>query len=89
MANYHGRELKRYITSGARSDGLLNLSKRHFFQIKVPFPPLEEQISTGNFLSAALSEIDLLEQLAEKYRAQKRGLMQKLLIGELRMKGAA
>jgi len=29
IADYHARELKRYITSGARSDGLLNLGRVH------------------------------------------------------------
>ncbi len=31
--NQHGRELKRHITSGARSNGLLNISKETFFGV--------------------------------------------------------
>ncbi|OPY17199.1 MAG: Type-1 restriction enzyme MjaXIP specificity protein [Methanomethylovorans sp. PtaU1.Bin073] len=86
IADYHARELKRYITSGARSDGLLNLNKKDFFKIKVPCPSPYEQKAIAEALTALQHEIDLLKQLAEKYKAQKRGLMQKMLTGEWRMK---
>jgi len=86
IADYHARELKRYITSGARSDGLLNLNKKDFFKILVPCPPPNAQKSIAEALTAAQQEINLLKQLAEKYRTQKRGLMQKILTGEWRVK---
>ncbi len=86
IADYHARELKRYITSGARSDGLLNLNKKDFFKIMVPCPSPDEQKSIAEALSALQQEIDLLKQLAERYKNQKRGLMQKLLTGEWRVK---
>ncbi len=85
IANYHARELKRYITSGARSDGLLNLSKKDFFKIMVPCPSPDEQKAIAEALSTKQKEIDLLKQLAEKYKTQKRGLMQKMLTGEWRI----
>ena len=86
IANYHARELRRYITSGARSDGLLNLNKKDFFKIMVPCPSPDEQKAIAEALTALQHEIDLLKQLADKYKAQKRGLMQKLLTGEWRIK---
>ncbi|MEZ4601818.1 MAG: restriction endonuclease subunit S [Syntrophotaleaceae bacterium] len=86
IADYHARELKRYITSGARSDGLLNLNKKEFFKIMVPCPSIEKQESIAEALTASQQEIDLLKQLAEKYKTQKRGLMQKMLTGEWRVK---
>ena len=85
IANYHARELKRYITSGARSDGLLNLNKKDFFKITVPCPPPDEQKAIAEALTASQHEINLLKQLAEKYKTQKRGLMQKMLTGEWRV----
>ncbi|HEX2958499.1 MAG TPA: restriction endonuclease subunit S [Chitinispirillaceae bacterium] len=57
-----------------------------FVSIKIPYPPLEEQKQIAETLSAAQHEIDLLKQLAEKYKTQKRGLMQKMLTGEWRVK---
>ena len=37
-------------------------------------------------LTASQQEIDLLKQLADKYKTQKRGLMKKILTGEWRVK---
>ena len=34
--NQHGQQLKRHITSGARSNGLLNISKETFFNVEIP-----------------------------------------------------
>lgn len=86
IADYHARELQRYITSGARSDGLLNLNKKDFFKILVPFPSPDEQKPIAEALTASQQEITLLKQLAEQYKTQKRGLMQKMLAGEWRVK---
>ncbi|MDY0238994.1 MAG: restriction endonuclease subunit S [Bacteroidales bacterium] len=57
-----------------------------FSKIKVLIPSLEEQQEISETLSSAQHEIDLLKQLAEKYKTQKRGLMQKMLTGEWRVK---
>ena len=86
IADYHARELRRYITSGARSDGLLNLNKKDYFKIMVPCPSPDEQKAIAEALTASQHEIDLLKQLGEKYKTQKRGLMQKMLTSEWRVK---
>ncbi len=57
-----------------------------FSKIKVPLPPLEEQSQIAEVLSTGQREITLLKQLAQKYRKQKNGLMQKLLTGQWRVK---
>jgi type I restriction enzyme S subunit len=57
-----------------------------FMSIKIPVPPLQEQQQIAETLNAAQKEIDLLKQLLEKYKSQKRGLMQKMLSGEWRVK---
>jgi len=57
-----------------------------FSKIKVPLPSLKEQQQIAETLSTIQQEIDLLKHLAEKYKTQKRGLMQKLLTGEWRIK---
>ena len=84
-ANYHSRELKKFISSGARSDGLLNLNKKDFFKIKVPHPNLEQQDEVSECLTGAGKEIELLKKLLTQYQTQKRGLMQRLLTGEWRV----
>lgn len=85
MGDYHAAELKRYITSGARADGLLNLNKKDFFKILVPCPSADEQKSISGVLSVSHREIEVLRGLLEQYKTQKRGLMQKLLTGEWRV----
>jgi type I restriction enzyme S subunit len=49
--------------------------------------PVDEkaQKAVAEFVYAAREEIDLLKQLADKYKTQKRGLMQKMLTGIWRM----
>lgn len=84
----HGldQQLKAIITSGARGDGLLNVSKKDFFSLKVPFPSLEEQTAIAQVLTAADNEIKTQENYLAQLQAQKKGLMQQLLTGQKRVK---
>lgn len=54
--------------------------------VELPLPIIEEQKRISEILNLAQHEIDLLKQLAEKYKTQKCGLMQKMLTGEWRVK---
>ena len=66
--------------------------KRHFSVLKnkiIALPPsIEEQKQIAGRLSDARKEIDILKKMMEKYKAQKRGLMQKMLTGQWRVKPA-
>lgn len=66
--------------------GLPNIQKKDVDKFLVAFPSLDEQQQIAQSLSSARREIVLLKQLAEKYKTQKRGLMQKMLTGEWRVK---
>ena len=66
--------------------GLPNIQKKDVDRFKTLLPTLPEQQQIVSALSTAQQEIDLLKQLAEKYKTQKRGLMQKMLTGEWRIK---
>jgi type I restriction enzyme S subunit len=58
-----------------------------FLLLKIRVPSdLSLQKEISDTLSSAQQEIELLKQLADKYKAQKRGLMQKLLTGQWRIK---
>jgi type I restriction enzyme S subunit len=83
----HGldRQLNKIITSGARGDGLLNVNTDDFFGLKIILPPKEEQTAIAQVLQAADKEISLLKAKAEKLRKQKKGLMQVLLTGKVRL----
>lgn len=54
--------------------------------IPFPLPSLDQQKQVAAILNTARQEIDLLKKQADAYRKQKRGLMQKLLTGEWRVK---
>lgn len=68
-------------------DDTLNLKFPHFAQIKVEIPPtVEEQKRIAEIFSACDKEIELLENKRDALKQQKRGLMQKLLTGKVRVK---
>ncbi|WP_287038565.1 restriction endonuclease subunit S [Desulfobacter sp.] len=62
------------------------LTMSAYNMVELPLPPVNEQKAIAAALTASQHEIDLLKQLAEKYKTQKRGLMQKMLTGEWRVK---
>jgi type I restriction enzyme S subunit len=68
--NQHGRQLKRHITSGARSNGLLNISKETFFNV--------EQHKIASCLGSLDELIAAQAQKVEALKTHKRGLMQQL-----------
>jgi type I restriction enzyme S subunit len=56
----------------------------HWFKISIP--SLQEQARIAAILSTCDREIELLKKKQEKLKEQKKGLMQKLLTGEVRVK---
>lgn len=67
----------------------LNLKFNNFAQIKVMIPKLKEQSAIAEILFLADNEITALEKKLTALEKQKRGLMQKLLTGEVRVKGGS
>ncbi|MBX9757622.1 MAG: restriction endonuclease subunit S [Beijerinckiaceae bacterium] len=76
--NQHGKQLNKHITSGARSNGLLNISKETFFNVKIPTPSLPEQQKIAECLDSADALIAAQGRKVEALRAHKKGLMQQL-----------
>lgn len=82
-SNFHGKQLVRFITSGARSDGLLNISPTDFFSIVLPSPvKKEEQQKIANCLSSINELIDAESRKLKALEKYKKGLMQKLFPAE-------
>jgi len=71
------------FSQGLVSD-TLNLKFRHLSQVKANVPSETEQIRIAAVLSACDREIELLKKKHGKLKEQKKGLMQKLLTGEVR-----
>lgn len=61
------------------------MNKRDFLKLKVLLPPVEIQRELGRILTTADNEIKVLEDYRNAIEKQKRGLMQKLLTGEIRV----
>lgn len=82
-SNFHGKQLVRFITSGARSDGLLNISPTDFFSIVLPTPvKKEEQQKIAGCLSSIDELIDAESRKLKALEKYKKGLMQKLFPAE-------
>jgi type I restriction enzyme S subunit len=62
------------------------LNKRDFLKIRIPLPDIEEQQRIACFLGEVDREIDPLRKQLDAFKQQKKGLMQKLLTGEIRVK---
>jgi type I restriction enzyme S subunit len=85
-ADYLKRQLGAIVKTGIRNNGLLNIKPDEFMDVTVPMPLFKEQQQIAATLNTARDEIDLLKKQAEAFRRQKRGLMQKLLTGEWRVR---
>lgn len=84
LANIHGRELVRYINSGVRNDGLLNLNTTSFLRIRFSLPSIPEQAAIAAVLSKADAELAGLERRLAALKDQKRFLLNNLVTGSLR-----
>ena len=79
------QQLSRRINSGVRNDGLLNLAPEDFFEAQILVPPYEEQEKIGMLFRTIDEEISATKNKLERIRAQKKGLMQRLLTGQMRV----
>lgn len=62
------------------------MSKSDFIKLEFHLPDYKEQTAIAQVLQAADKEIALLKTKAKKLREQKKGLMQQLLTGKIRVK---
>jgi len=77
-----------YLRIGHIMDGTgqKELSDKQIRKLPVSIPSLEKQVEVVQILNAANAEISLIDTKIEALQRQKRGLMQKLLTGEWRVK---
>jgi len=82
-------ELYRHIfevSTSASVDRRGSLRWSEFSRLAFPVPPLDEQEAIADVLRTSRRELDALTDEIESVSRQKRGLMQKLLTGEWRVK---
>jgi len=80
--NYYKQKLTKYAIGTSQLVLAMNALK----EAKFVLPEQEEQTAIAQVLQAADKEISLLKAKAEKLREQKKGLMQVLLTGKVRLK---
>lgn len=79
------RSLRKICQEGARSHGLLNVTKGGFYDLPIYLPDPQKQKEIVSVLDNAGHEVKILQRILKGYQAQKRGLMQKLLTGKWRV----
>lgn len=84
----NSHEAKQRIRLSAQGSVRETVSFDDFCAIGFPVITNDEQIKLADYFNLLSEEISSLKSLAEKYKEQKRGLMQKLLTGEWRVKVA-
>jgi len=77
-------DLKCVSPGGAGRNRVLN--KKDFKKLTYYFPGIEEQARIGDFLDACSEEITQQQRQLEQLKQQKKGLMQQLLTGNVRVK---
>lgn len=77
--------LRTIAKEGARAHGLLNVTSDEFFDLDIFLPSLSKQSQIATILDACDEELRLLHSQRTAIDQQKRGLMQKLLTGKVRV----
>lgn len=78
-------KVKNTLKSIATGSKVYGVSKANILKIELIIPSNEEQKKIGEFLSVFDKEIEQLQNQLTKLQEQKKGLMQKLLTGEVRV----
>lgn len=74
------RGLRRIISSSARMDGLLNISKVNFFKLKIPYPHPDEQQKIADFLSAIDEKITAATRRITAMQDFKKSMLQQMFV---------
>ena len=79
--------IRKQIMLIATGISVYGISKENLKTIRVVLPQINEQRKIASILSTWDKAIELKEKLIEQKKVQKKGLMQKLLTGEVRLPG--
>ena len=87
FARYYFRSnyIRKYTYKLSQGSTRFNLSKNKFLEMIINIPSIEEQKKIAGLLSVIDEEIENLKKQLELRKQQKKGLMQKLLTGEVRI----
>lgn len=86
MENLKFNNINKINKLGFTGSGLKHLDKKWFDNFKIPLPPLQEQQKIAEILTLQDKEIQLNKNKLKLLKEQKKGLMQNLLTGKIRVK---
>jgi type I restriction enzyme S subunit len=70
----------------ADTTSIPQINNKHIYPLLIPVPPLHEQKKIATIISSVDEKIQKEQEKKEKLEKLKKGLMQKLLTGEKRVK---
>lgn len=74
------KQLRRLVTSGARMDGLLNISYEAYTTMKIQLPEKEEQNQISEYFKNIENLIILCKQELDKLQSLKKALLEKMFV---------
>ena len=74
------KQLRRLVTSGARMDGLLNISYEEYTTIKIKLPEKDEQNKIETFFKNMENLIQFSQQELDKFQSIKKALLKKMFV---------
>jgi len=74
------KQLRRLVTSGARMDGLLNISYEEYTTMKIQLPEKEEQDQISEYFKNIENLIILCQQELDKLQSLKKALLEKMFV---------
>ena len=87
MAYYLNSDIGKSVITGLQAGGAQkNLNVSSINKLKIAIPSLLEQKQIAAILSTTDEKLDTLREKKSRYEKLKKGLMQKLLTGEVRVK---
>jgi type I restriction enzyme S subunit len=82
----NSHEARQRIKNSAQGSVRETVSFSEFAALAIPLPNADKQVAIACYLNALREEITLLDEFAAALKSQKRGLMQKLLTGQWRLR---
>lgn len=74
------KQLRKLVTSGARMDGLLNISYEEYTTVSIQLPEKDEQDRIADYFRSLETLIVLCQQELDKLQSLKKGLLEKMFV---------
>ena len=74
------KQLRKLVTSGARMDGLLNISYEEYTTVSIQLPERDEQDQIVDYFNNLETLIVLCQQEIDKLQSLKKGLLEKMFV---------